>query len=60
MAALSKAHEHYIVSHAHRISARMSGRLFEGLRIVPPSLWRHLGERLGVAAHIPFVDATEC
>ncbi len=24
---------------------RMSGRLLEAVRIVPPSLWRHLGER---------------
>jgi len=23
---------------------RMSGRLLEAVRIVPPSLWRHLGE----------------
>ena len=29
---------------------RMSGRLLEAVRIVPPSLWRHLGEQLGVAA----------
>jgi TnpA family transposase len=29
---------------------RMSGCLLEAVRIVPPSLWRHLGEQLGVAA----------
>jgi TnpA family transposase len=29
---------------------RMSGRLLEAVRIVPPSLWRHLGAQLGVAA----------
>ena len=29
---------------------RMSGRLLDAVRIVPPLLWRHLGERLGVAA----------
>src|ERR1017187_7015525 len=29
---------------------RMSGRLLEAVRIVPPALWRHLGEQLGVAA----------
>jgi hypothetical protein len=29
---------------------RMTGRLLEAVRIVPPALWRHLGEQLGVAA----------
>jgi hypothetical protein len=29
---------------------RMPGRLLEAVRIVPPALWRHLGEQLGVAA----------
>jgi TnpA family transposase len=29
---------------------RMSGRLLDAVRIVPPLLWRHLGERFGVAA----------
>jgi hypothetical protein len=29
---------------------RMSGRLLNAVRIVPPLLWRHLGERFGVAA----------
>lgn len=29
---------------------RMSGRLLEAVRIVPPPLWRHLGEQYGVAA----------
>ncbi len=29
---------------------RMSGRLLEAVRIVPPPLWRHLGEQFGVAA----------
>jgi hypothetical protein len=28
----------------------MTGRLLEAVRIVPPALWRHLGEQLGVAA----------
>jgi len=29
---------------------RMTGRLLEAVRIVPPALWRHLGEQFGVAA----------
>jgi uncharacterized protein DUF4158 len=29
---------------------RMSGRLLDAVRIVPPLLWRHLGEQFGVAA----------
>jgi hypothetical protein len=29
---------------------RMSGRLLEAVRIVPPSQWRHLGEHFSVAA----------
>jgi TnpA family transposase len=29
---------------------RMSGRLLDAVRIVPPLLWRHLGLRFGVAA----------
>jgi hypothetical protein len=29
---------------------RMTGRILEAVRIVPPALWRHLGEQLGVAA----------
>ena len=29
---------------------RMSGRLLEAVRIVPPLLWRHLGSLFGVAA----------
>lgn len=29
---------------------RMSGRLLEAVRIVPPLLWRHLGEQFAVAA----------
>ena len=29
---------------------RMSGRLLEAVRIVPPPLWRHLGEQFSVAA----------
>jgi hypothetical protein len=29
---------------------RMSGRLLDAVRIVPPLLWRHLGERFAVAA----------
>ena len=29
---------------------RMTGRLLEAVRMVPPALWRHLGEQLGVAA----------
>jgi hypothetical protein len=29
---------------------RMTRRLLEAVRIVPPALWRHLGEQLGVAA----------
>ena len=28
---------------------RMTGRLLEAVRIMPPALWRHLGEQLGVA-----------
>ena len=26
---------------------RMSGRLLDAVRIIPPLLWRHLGERFG-------------
>jgi hypothetical protein len=29
---------------------RMSGRLLDAVAIVPPLLWRHLGERFGAAA----------
>jgi hypothetical protein len=29
---------------------RMTGRLLEAVRIVPPALWRHLGEQFSVAA----------
>ena len=29
---------------------RMSGRLLDAVRMVPPLLWRHLGERFSVAA----------
>ena len=29
---------------------RMTGRLLEAVRMVPPALWRHLGEQFGVAA----------
>jgi len=29
---------------------RMSGRMLDAVRIVPPTLWRHLGEHLGVTA----------
>ena len=29
---------------------RMSGRLLDAVRMVPPVLWRHLGARFGVAA----------
>jgi hypothetical protein len=29
---------------------RMTGRLLEAVRIVPPALWRHLGAQFGVAA----------
>jgi Domain of unknown function (DUF4158) len=29
---------------------RTTGRLLEAVRIVPPALWPHLGEQLGVAA----------
>jgi Domain of unknown function (DUF4158) len=29
---------------------RMSGRLLDAVRMVPPLLWRHLGERFAVAA----------
>ena len=29
---------------------RMSGRLLDAVRMVPPQLWRHLGERFSVAA----------
>jgi hypothetical protein len=29
---------------------RMSGRLLDAVRMVPPLLWRHLGARVGVAA----------
>ena len=29
---------------------RMSGRLLDAFRIVPPGLWRHLGNELGVDA----------
>jgi hypothetical protein len=29
---------------------RMTGRLLDAVRIVPPALWRHLGEQLGVVA----------
>jgi hypothetical protein len=29
---------------------RMTGRLLEAVRIVPPALWRHQGEQLCVAA----------
>ena len=29
---------------------RLSGRLLDAVRIVPTTLWRHLGEELGVAA----------
>jgi hypothetical protein len=28
---------------------RMIGRLLEAVRILPPALWRHLGEQFGVA-----------
>jgi hypothetical protein len=31
----------------------MSGRLLEAVRIVPPVLWQHLDEQLGVAAPHP-------
>jgi hypothetical protein len=27
---------------------RMTGRRREAVRIVPPALWRHLGEQLGI------------
>ena len=30
---------------------RMTGRLLEAVRIVPPVLWRHLGEQLGHIGH---------
>jgi hypothetical protein len=29
---------------------RMTGRLLEAVRVVPPALWRHLGKQFGVAA----------
>lgn len=29
---------------------RMSGRVLDSLRMVPPILWRHLGEQFAVAA----------
>ena len=29
---------------------RMSGRLLDAFRVLPPNLWRHLGEHLGVQA----------
>jgi Domain of unknown function (DUF4158) len=29
---------------------RMSGRLLEAVRVVPPALWRHLGQQFNVAA----------
>jgi hypothetical protein len=29
---------------------RMSGRVLDAFRIVPPALWRHLGSELGVDA----------
>ncbi|RYF53571.1 MAG: DUF4158 domain-containing protein, partial [Comamonadaceae bacterium] len=29
---------------------RMSGRLLDALRVVPPGLWRHLGHELGIGA----------
>jgi len=29
---------------------RMTGRLLEALRVVPPSLWRHLGAQFGIEA----------
>jgi hypothetical protein len=31
---------------------RMSGRLLDALRVVPPGLWRHLGNELGIDAHL--------
>lgn len=29
---------------------RMSGRLLEAVRVVPPALWRHLGQQFNAAA----------
>ena len=29
---------------------RMSGRLLDAVRVVPPALWRHLGNELGIDA----------
>jgi len=29
---------------------RMSGRLLDAFRVLPPNLWRHLGKHLGVQA----------
>jgi hypothetical protein len=29
---------------------RMTGRLLEAVRVVPPALWQHLGQQFGVAA----------
>ena len=29
---------------------RMSGRLLDAVRVVPPALWRHLGSELGIDA----------
>jgi hypothetical protein len=31
---------------------RMTGRLLEAVRIVPPALWRHLGEQLGAGTGV--------
>lgn len=42
---------------------RMSGRLLSTFRVVPPVLWRHLGNELGIDAlklprYGPYMDAT--
>jgi hypothetical protein len=32
---------------------RMTGRLLEALRVVPPALWRHLGAQFDIEAPDP-------
>jgi len=34
----------------HIVFLRMSGRLLDAVRVVPPALWRHLGSELGIDA----------
>ena len=38
----------------------MSGQLFDAFRIVPPTLWRHLGSALGIDAPEPTSPRALC